>query len=262
MAAGARAAQGHHGVRRLRRRGPGGERARRRGAGIALLAAFSVTEPGSGTTPDRPLIELTAVAADSGKRLWTATLERPEGHEEGDPYLAGADATTAVLTFDGDSDAVSVGVSLATRQTTWTEQGFDARFVGTGVVVGRGGATVEGRRTADGSKAWTYLDRLDETELSPVGGGLFTAVVGAPFESETRIGDLLAVSTGKPPAGLRAGRTLSEPDELSCWWAEGSAVVCEVEKDFDERVIALDPENWAEFWSFSGLSGGSRGQLL
>ncbi|WAZ24757.1 PQQ-binding-like beta-propeller repeat protein [Streptomyces cinnabarinus] len=226
---------------------------------IALLAAFSVTEPGSGTTPDRPLIELTAVAADSGKRLWTATVERPEGHEEGEPYLAGADATTAVLTFGGETDAVSVGISLATRETTWTEQGFDARFVDTGVVVGRGGAdsalgggaTVEGRKTADGSKAWTYRDRLNKTELSPVGGGLFTAVVDAPFESETRIADLLAISTGKPPAGLRTGRALGEPDDLSCWWAEGSAVVCETEKDFDERVVALDPENWGELWFIS-----------
>ncbi|MFE6904536.1 hypothetical protein ACFVFJ_48595 [Streptomyces sp. NPDC057717] len=46
---------------------------------------FSVTEPGSGTTRDRPLVELTAIAADSGKRLWTTTVEQSEGMEQTEP---------------------------------------------------------------------------------------------------------------------------------------------------------------------------------
>lgn len=226
----------------------------------AVLAAFSVVESGSGTTPDRPLVELTAVAADSGERLWVTTVERPEGHEEGDPYVAGADSTTAVLTFGAETDAVTVGVSLRTRKTAWTEKAFHASFVDSGIVVGRGGAdsvlgggaTVEGHKLGDGSKAWTYMDRLNQAELSPVGGGLFTAEVDAPFEAETDVAALLATSTGKQPAGLLSTKALGKPDELSCWFDERSAVVCEAGEEFDERVVALDPENWTELWAIDG----------
>ncbi|MFF6995559.1 PQQ-binding-like beta-propeller repeat protein [Streptomyces sp. NPDC008313] len=230
------------------------------GGHTAVLAAFSVTEPGSGTTPDRPLVELTAVAADSGKRLWTSTVERPEGKEESEPYVAGAGSGTAVLTFGDDTDAVTIGVSLTTRETAWTEKGFRASFVDGGIAVGRGGAdsilgagaTVEGREVTDGTKAWTYKDRLNRTELTRVGDGLFTAVVDAPFEDPNNSGALLTTSTGKPPAGLVASKALGRPTDLSCWSDEDSAVVCKAAKGVDERVVALDPGNWTELWSVAG----------
>lgn len=226
----------------------------------AVLAAFSVIESGSGTTPDRRLVELTAVAADSGERLWSTTLERPAGHEEGDPYFAGADSTTAVLTFGDERDAVTVGVSFLTHKTAWTQKGFHASFVDSGIVVGRGGAnsdlggeaTVEGRKVGDGSKAWTYMDRLYQAELSPVGGGLFTAEVDASYETESDVAALLATSTGKQPAGLLSSKALGRPDELSCWFDGRSAVLCEAGEEYDERVVALDPESWTELWTIDG----------
>ena len=226
----------------------------------AVLAAFSVIESGSGTTPSRHLVELTAVAAESGERLWTTTIERPEGQEEGDPYLAGADSGTAVLTFGSERDATTIGVSFLTHKTAWTEKGFHASFVDSGIAVGRGGAdsfvdggaTVEGHRLGDGGKAWTYKDRLNKAELSPVGGGLFTAVVDAPLEEESTVAALLATSTGKQPAGLLATKALGRPDDLSCWFDDRSAVVCEVRKKYDDRVVALDPESWTELWAIDG----------
>ncbi|MFD6821467.1 PQQ-binding-like beta-propeller repeat protein [Streptomyces sp. NPDC060085] len=232
----------------------------------AVLAAFSITEPGTGTTPDRPLIELTAIAVDSGKRLWTTAIERPTGKEEGEPFIAGATATTAVLTFGSDDDAVSVGVSLLTRKATWTRKGFFASFVDGNTVVGRGGAdglfggsiTVEGRDLADGTKAWTYKHRIAQAKLSPVGNGLFTAVVEAPFEAEKGLAELLSTSTGKTPSGLQRSRALAHVTSLSCWPGEGS-VICEADKGLEKRVVALNRANWTELWS---IAEGDQNRLM
>lgn len=223
----------------------------------AVLAAFSITRPGTGTTPDRQLIELTAVAADSGKRLWTTELERPEGEEEGEPYVAGVDDSAVVFSFGGNGSAVTMGVSLDTRRTSWTEEGFYADFVDGSVVVGRGGAdsvlgggvSVEGRNIADGSEMWTYKERLNSAELSPAGDGLFTAVVDAPFERDTDIATLLTTDTGKEPPKLRAAKPFGDPTDLTCWNAEDTALLCAVAEKFDKRLVAVDPGTWTELWS-------------
>jgi outer membrane protein assembly factor BamB len=217
----------------------------------AVLAAFAVTVPGSGTTPDRPRVELTAAAVDSGKRLWSVTVDRPEGQEEGDPYLVGIDGTSAALRFGDDTDAVSLGFDLGTRKVTWTAKGFAADFVDGGVAVGRGDRSVYGLSLRDGKKAWTYMDRLNEATLTPVGGGLFTAVVRAPYEDESRIAALLASSTGKPPIALGA-RTLGDPTDLSCSYDERITIVCTVTKDFDQRLIAIDTKTRKVLWTISG----------
>ncbi|MFF3686606.1 hypothetical protein [Streptomyces sp. NPDC002187] len=221
-----------------------------------VLAAFAVTVPGSGTTPERPVIELTAVAADSGKRLWTATIDRPEGHENGDPVLVGSDGTTAVVRLGAESEAATLGIALATRRTAWTAKGFYAGFVDGGTVVGRGGADsvlgggagVEGLRIADGKRAWTYMDRLNRTDLSPVGAGLFTAEVNAPFVRDLDIAALLDVSTGKPPTGVDA-KALGDLSDLSCEHDDRATIVCEAEKDWDRRVFALDARSFKELWA-------------
>ncbi|MYR45882.1 PQQ-binding-like beta-propeller repeat protein [Streptomyces sp. SID5910] len=223
----------------------------------AVLAAFSITEPGTGTVPDRALLELTAVAADSGKRLWTTQLERPEGEEEGEPYVAGASDSAVVLSFGGNGSAVTMGVSLTTRKASWTEKGFYADFVDAGIVVGRGGAdsvfgggmSVEGRRIDDGSTAWTYKDHLNSAELAPAGGGLFTADVDAPFEQDADIATLLTTATGKSPAGFQAAAPFGHPTDLTCWAGEGTALLCEVAEKFDKKVVAVSPGNWKELWS-------------
>ncbi|MEU7279034.1 hypothetical protein AB0A69_09685 [Streptomyces sp. NPDC045431] len=221
-----------------------------------VLAAFAVTVPGSGTTPERPVIELTAVAADSGKRLWTATIDRPEGQEDGDPVLVGSDGTTAVVRLGVESEAATLGITLATRQTSWTAKGFYAGFIDGGTVVGRGGAdsalgggaSVEGLRIADGKRTWTYMDRLNRTVLRPVGAGLFTAEVDAPFVRDQDISALLEVSTGKPPAGVDA-KALDALLDLSCEHDERATIVCQAEEGWDRRVFALDAQSFKELWA-------------
>jgi hypothetical protein len=228
-----------------------------------VLAAFAVVRPGSGTAPERAVVELTAVAADSGERLWTTTLDRPEGQQDGDLALVGAEPATAVVRLGDDSDAVTLGIDLATRKTAWTAKGFIAEFVDRGTVVGRSGANgeaaggrgIEGYRLADGTKAWTYASGLVEATLRPVGGGLFTARQDPVKGEETEA--VVASSTGRPPAGLDAGeqRELSGVSDLTCLYDERATIVCGGAQGVDRRVFALDAQTFAQLWTIDEAGG-------
>lgn len=213
----------------------------------AVLAAFAVIVPGSGTTPGRGVIELTAVAADSGSRLWTATVDRPDGRHTGDPVLLGSDGTTAVIRLGNEA---TFGVALATRQAVWTAKGFFGDFVDRGIVVGRGeGAGASGLAIADGKEAWTY--RGSVTEAEAVGAGLFTVAASEPT-TRTRSAALLDVSTGRPPTGLDE-KSLGELTGLSCEHDQRSTVVCSAaDKRFQKRVFALDTTTFKQLWVIDG----------
>jgi outer membrane protein assembly factor BamB len=214
----------------------------------AVLAVFAVTVQGSGTTPDRSVIELTAVAADSGKRIWTSTIERPRGLEKGDPLLVGSDGTTAVIRLGEDSHATTLGVPLDTRRISWTAPEFHAVFVEGDTVVGRRGSGIDGLRTADGTNVWTYGSKFVDTKLRRVGGGLFTAEAQTPRGTQSRVAALLDIATGRPRPGFDP-KTPGEPTDLSCVHDERATIVCTAEHYLDERLFALDAVSFEELWA-------------
>ncbi|MFF3333037.1 PQQ-binding-like beta-propeller repeat protein [Streptomyces sp. NPDC002888] len=225
----------------------------------ALLAAFPVTVPGSGTTPDRSVIELTALAADSGKRLWTTTLERPEEQQEGDVVLAGSDGTVAALKIGMDTDAVTLGIALDTRKPVWTARDFAAEFLDDGVVVGvtdtnsddSGGISVQGLKLADGAKTWTYpAPELGSAKLDPVGGGLFTVEADPQRVLVESSAALVATSSGRVPDAASGLVQKSDLPLLDCWFDDRAAVVCEAgPKAAETRVVALDAKTFDELWA-------------
>ncbi|MGW9372990.1 outer membrane protein assembly factor BamB family protein [Streptomyces xanthophaeus] len=205
----------------------------------AVLAAFPVSVPASGTTPSRAAIELTAVAADSGTRLWTATVDKPDS-QDGGTVLLGSDGTTAVIRVGGST---TIGIALVTRQIVWTAKGFYGEIVDRGVVVGRGENTkVTGLAITDGKEAWTNQESAPE--LNSVGAGLFTAKLSGTSTRAQNNAVLLDVSTGRPPAGLDE-KTLGEPTYLSCLHDQRSTIVCSA----DKGVFALDATTFKELWT-------------
>jgi len=235
----------------------------------ALLAAFAVTAPGSGTTPGRPLVEVTALDPGTGKRLWTTTVERPGSREQGDPVLVGANADTAVIRLGDDRHASSVGVALDTHKAAWTAEGFAAKFVDTGVTVGLadangatdGGISVQGIGLTDGRPAWTY-DSPELLGATPapvgVGAGLFTADLDPRAYDEQDSTVLLAASTGRPPASFGSARTAGL-SSLTCLWDERGTTVCAstARENGRKRVFALDT-TWKELWSIEEGDGTDR----
>ncbi|MET9607249.1 PQQ-binding-like beta-propeller repeat protein [Streptomyces sp. NPDC006512] len=205
----------------------------------AVLAAFAVVVPGSGTTPSRAAIEITAVTAESGTRLWTATVDKPD-RQSGGVVLIGSDGTTAVVRVGGST---TIGISLTTRQTVWTAKGFYGEIVDRGIVVGRGeGTKVTGLAITDGKEAWT--NRESALELNSVGAGLFTANLSGISTRPQNSAALLDVSTGRPPAGMDE-KALGEPTDLSCLHDQRSTIVCTA----DKGVFALDATTFKELWT-------------
>ncbi|WP_229816355.1 outer membrane protein assembly factor BamB family protein [Streptomyces lucensis] len=230
----------------------------------AVLAAFGVTTPGSGTTPDRNSVELAALDAGSGRRLWTATVDRPESGAKGAPVLVGTDGTAhAVVELGGDGDAVTLGISLDSGKVAWTAKGFAAKFVDGGTVVGLadsngetdGGIGVQGLKSSDGSRRWSYdAPELNGATLTWAGGGLFTAGVD-PHEALEEDGvALLATSTGRPPAAYPSGKTAGL-SRLTCQFDDRGTTVCESAlPDGHKRVFALD-RSFRQLWSIDGADG-------
>ncbi|MFF3498401.1 hypothetical protein [Streptomyces sp. NPDC003247] len=225
----------------------------------AVLAAFGVTVPGSGTTPDRNTVELSALAADSGKQLWTTTLEWPDGVEEDAPVVLGSDGTDAVVTLGTDHDAVTFGIALDSHTTAWTAKGFAAKFVDGATVVGLvdtngetdGGITVQAIGAADGKAAWTYsTPELNGAVVTSVGAGLFTADVDPHEYDEEDSVALLSTANGRAPAGYAAAGTAGL-SALSCLFDDEDTFVCSssAEEAGGKRVFALDANTFDELWA-------------
>ena len=231
----------------------------------AVLAAFAVTVPGTGTTPDRPRIEVTAVDAASGKRVWTTTFDRPAGDDDSPPVIVGSDGNDAVVSLGQDENAVTFGIAFATRTTAWTAKGFAARFADDGVVVGfadtngdaDGGTVLEGIGSADGKRVWSQdVPKLATVTVKPVGGGLFTVEWNTPGHDPQFTEALLAASTGRPPVGFSAA-SVAGLDRLTCQYDERTTLVCTSEpaQSTSKRVFALDSKTFNELWSIDEKNG-------
>ncbi|MDQ0688855.1 outer membrane protein assembly factor BamB [Streptomyces achromogenes] len=243
----------------------------------AVLAAFPVTVPGAGTTPDRNVIELTALAADSGKRLWTTTVERPERQQEGNVILVGSDGTTAALKIGKDTDAltlgdpVTLGIALDTHKTVWTASGFAAKFIDDGVVVGLGDSnpdtsgdlSVQGLGLADGKKAWTHeAPKLNTARLDHAGSGLFTAEMNLGTVNDDDSAVLLSTATGRVPDGAASVELKGSLPHLSCWLDAQATIVCDAWPGLEggrRHVFALDARTFKELWS---IEEGDSSRLL
>ncbi|MFE4662344.1 PQQ-binding-like beta-propeller repeat protein [Streptomyces hydrogenans] len=221
-----------------------------KGGVSAVLTAFDIVVPGAGTTAEREAIELTAVASDTGKRLWSATVERPEVEGGQEPVLVGSDGKTAVVQVAGSFDQAVLGISLESGRTLWTAKEFLAGFVHGGVVVGRASKgsdnSIVALNTADGSQAWSnYKDARIGASVTPLGKGLFTA----PVDPDRTV--LLDAATGKPPAGSD-GTLPGDPADAQCTYDDRDTIVCTEHFGVGSernRVSALDATSFKELWA-------------
>lgn len=130
-----------------------------------VVAAFTVTVPGRGTTVGHDAIELVVVDAATlqragGARIDLAPSLGDEGRLRGAWPVGAAESVVVVAAELGpDREAVTHALDLAAGRAVWQVPGFAAADVTGGLVLGAqratGGSRIGALRLADGAAAWT-----------------------------------------------------------------------------------------------------------
>lgn len=245
--------------------------ATKQGGRTLVLFALQKYQQGEGTAKDVSTSHLRAVDAADGKEVWTATLPTPKGMGVGDdssPTVVGVEGDTAVVTLrtapedgtDGVRSAVTCGVNLTTRHVDWQADGFGARMLSGGVVVGaqlpegaeidserwfadEGGIGLAGRSVKDGAVSWKDPRDLFGLKIETVGAGLFSARINLEFKENRPDYELLDSAAGRRPAGMTADSAAAFSFAgRSCAYDERSVIVCGV----DGELAALDARTHAQ----------------
>ncbi|MDV9200367.1 outer membrane protein assembly factor BamB family protein [Streptomyces sp. Wh19] len=246
------------------------------GGRTLVLFALQKYRQGEGTAKDVTTSHLRAVDAADGKEVWTATLPTPKGMGVGDdssPTVVGVEGDTAVVTLrtapedgtDGVRSAVTYGVNLATRHVDWQADGFGARMLSGGLVVGaqlpegaeidserwfadEGGIGLVGRSVKDGAVSWKDPRDLYGLKIETVGAGLFSARINLEFKENRPAHELLDSAAGKRPAGMTADSAAAFSFAgRSCAYDERSVIVCGV----DGELAALDARTHKVLWTLT-----------
>ncbi|MFE2929487.1 hypothetical protein [Streptomyces sp. NPDC059278] len=246
------------------------------GGRTLVLFALQKHQQGEGTAKDVSTSHLRAVDAADGKEAWTATLPTPKGTSVGyssSPTVVGVEGDTAVVTQrtssedgpDGVTSAVTYGVNLATHHVDWQADGFAARMLSGGVVVGaqlpegvendserwfadEGGIALTGRSVKDGAVSWKDPRNLFGLKIETVGAGLFSARVNLEFKENPPDYELLDSAAGKRPAGMTADSAAAFSFAgRSCVYDERSVIVCGV----DGQLAALDARTHKVLWAIT-----------
>jgi hypothetical protein len=205
-------------------------------AGRLLLVPFLVSVPGHGTTPQRPIVELTAADVATGGAAWTAQLDLPPWASRPTARLTAtmvgvhghvavihvADVT-AVDAGDRDSQ-ITYGVDLDTRRPRWQRDSFDGATLAGSVVVGS-------EPTHPGSELRVLALTADD------GKQRWTGPTGAQVDAQRAGAALVAVETGagarwslqffQAENGEPAGSTRPTESPLTCRYDDTTAVtVC------------------------------------
>lgn len=246
------------------------------GGRTLVLFALQKDQQGEGTAKDVSTSHLRAVDAADGKEAWTATLPTPKGMSVGyssSPTVVGVEGDTAVVTLrtssedgsDGVTSAVTYGVNLATHRVDWQADGFGARMLYGGVVVGaqlpegaeidserwfadEGGIALTGRSVKDGAVSWKDPRNLFGLKIETVGAGLFSARINLEFKENPPGHELLDSAAGRRPAGMTADSAAAFSFAgRSCSYDERSVIVCGV----DGELAALDARTHKVLWTLT-----------
>ncbi len=210
-----------------------------------VLTPFVVTLKGSGTTPDRRMVELMAVDADSGQQAWTGQITLGTWASETTDVVAAtaigvADQLLVVGVTDGvttKSHRAAYGFDLAGRRVVWTHEDFEPATVTGEVVVGEAGADsignqqVTGVSVRDGRQLWQLPTLYSDMELEIQPGGPSLIALGAGGLGRMQV-QLLDAATGKQRSVL--AEIFSG---LRCWYDDRSTTVCTGESSW---VSAFD----------------------
>ncbi|WP_327576394.1 MULTISPECIES: hypothetical protein [unclassified Streptomyces] len=167
--------------------------------------------------------------------------------------------------YDDPRSMVTYGVNLTTHHVAWQEDGFGARMVSDGLIVGEqlpesaeigselwtahdGGIRIMGRSVNDGSVRWKDPRNLYGLKIETVGAGLFSADMVQEFKENRDTLDLLDSATVKRPAGM----TKDSADDFTfagrqCVYDQRSVVVCGV----DGYLAALDAHTHKVLWKLT-----------
>lgn len=247
----------------------------RSGGRTLVLFAFQYYTEGTGTAKDVSSARLQAVDAAAGKVAWTAALPAPPGRSFGDdsaPTVVGVEGDTAVVTVrtepeDGDAEErsmVTYAVNMETRHVEWRQDGFEARMVAGGRVVGAqlpddaqidserwsaddGGISLMARSLTDGTVRWRDSRNLFGLRVNPLGAGLFTARINVEYKEHPEGVILLDAATGSRPAGM-TGDTAAMFTGSNCVYDQRSTLLCGA----DHGLAALDTHTHKVLWQITG----------
>jgi hypothetical protein len=205
-------------------------------AGRLVLAPFLVSVPGHGTTPQRPIVELTAADAATGGTAWTAQLDLPPWASRPTArltatmvgvhgHVAVIDVADVTAAEAGDRDSqITYGVDLNTRLARWQRGGFDGATLAGSVVVGSepthtgSDLRVLALAADDGKQRWT----------GPTGTRVDAQRAGAALVAvETESGARSSLQFIQAENGQPAGSARPTESPLTCRYDDATAVtVC------------------------------------
>ncbi|GAA1036288.1 hypothetical protein GCM10009557_46590 [Virgisporangium ochraceum] len=233
-----------------------------------VLMPFLAEAPAQGTTPGRPMLEVTSIDPNNGEVDWRFEIPldgwtAPTGNNVAEVRIAGVDDGVAVIRLEENNRTRMRGdtyaVDLATRKVLWHQTGFESRAVAGGVVVGRRPGTgqsppvqVLGLDVRTGRQKWASARPTDSLrDVHPAGPTL--AIVGGALGGNQDYLDVVDIASGKV---VRSRSQKSGERGLlvtgRCVYDERSVVVC----DGTDWIMGIDATSGAELWSI--VDGGQR----
>jgi outer membrane protein assembly factor BamB len=233
-----------------------------------VLMPFLAEVPAQGTTPGRPLVEMTSINPENGDVDWRVEIpldgwKAPTGNNVAEVRIAGVGNGVAVIRVEENNRTNLRGdtyaLDLTTRTILWRQAGFESRAVAGGVVVGRRPGTgqfppvqVLGLDVRTGRQTWASSRPTNSLrDVHPAGPTL--VIVAGALEGSKDYLDVVEIASGRVVTSRpqkNGERSLLITGR--CVYDEQAVVVC----DGTDWLMAFDPKTGAELWSI--VEGGQR----
>ncbi|MFZ3476014.1 hypothetical protein ACODT4_44290 [Streptomyces sp. 2.9] len=221
-------------------------------AGAEVLTPFLMTTPASGTYAAGAVVEVIAVGtAAPYKAAWRAAVKLPEWALKSNKIkvaAVGALDGTAVVTVEGDENAVSYGIDTTSHSLRWTAPGVKAVAVGTGMVAGLLDAAPltpipVGLDLSTGAEKWrgvaTYAADMEAA-------GPLTVRVAGQLPDGSKADQLLDMTSGRLRAAMPPGL-----ESTTCTYDQIRTLVCAS----SSAVAAVDPATGQSLWALKAGEG-------
>jgi hypothetical protein len=222
--------------------------------GPVVFMPLVVERPGSGTTPGRELVRVTAFDGVTGSPVWSTDLDDTDvpGISGYSNLSVSADqdqvAVSVEYLADGDAyTAYTAVLDAGTGDARWLEAGFLATALDDQTVVGNTATreplslvyTLEGRSASDGDRLWSIDEPEDIRDIRGLGSGL-GYYVGVPSGESTTY--LVELRTGEVLVSFDGGSECRHDGE--------SIVVCATVDfyTFDDYLVAYDVRAGERLW--------------
>lgn len=230
----------------------------RAGGRSLVVVAFAGEREGSGTQKDRSEVDVEALDAHTGERVWRTTLRPPPVDESSPPpeaEVVGADGDVAVVGYGEHTYAVD----MDDHDVAWHEKDLVAHAVTGGMVVGtrtRGdyaqARTVAAVDASSGTVRWTHPHGWYSERIAVAAPGV-VALAGSDYDTGERRFLLLRARSGRQLDSSGYGVLGSGPP---CRYDGESVTVCSgvTTDDVEPVLFAYDSESGERLWTATGTA--------